>query len=155
MRSRRRAPSPRAPSTSWPVTLTPPRAAWVMTPAGEVTERTIAAVCGALSPGDIVIDGGNANYKDSMRRAATLKTQGIHFLDAGTSGGIWGLTEGYSLMVGGEKEAFDHVEPIFQTLAPGTGPGLRSRRARRRGALHQDGPQRHRVRHDAGLRRGL
>ena len=103
--------------------LTPPRAAWVMTPAGEVTERTIAAVCGALSPGDIVIDGGNANYKDSMRRAATLKTQGIHFLDAGTSGGIWGLTEGYSLMVGGEKEAFDHVEPIFQTLAPGPDRG--------------------------------
>ena len=103
--------------------LTPPRAAWVMTPAGEVTERTIAAVCGALSPGDIVIDGGNANYKDSMRRAATLKQQGIHFLDAGTSGGIWGLTEGYSLMVGGEKEAFDHVEPIFQTLAPGPDRG--------------------------------
>ena len=94
-----------------------------MTPAGEVTERTIAAVCGALSPGDVVIDGGNANYKDSMRRAAELKERGIYFLDAGTSGGIWGLAEGYSLMVGGEKEAFDLVEPIFQTLAPGPDRG--------------------------------
>ncbi|MCY4623983.1 MAG: decarboxylating 6-phosphogluconate dehydrogenase [Chloroflexi bacterium] len=103
--------------------LTPPRAAWVMTPAGEVTERTINAVCGALSPGDVVIDGGNANYKDSMRRAAALKEQGIYFLDAGTSGGVWGLTEGYSLMIGGEKEAFDLVEPIFQTLAPGPDRG--------------------------------
>ena len=103
--------------------LTPPRAAWVMTPAGEVTERTIAAVCGALEPGDIVIDGGNANYKDSIRRAASLKEKGIFFLDAGTSGGIWGLVEGYSLMVGGEREAFDRVEPIFQTLAPGPDRG--------------------------------
>ncbi|MCH8940505.1 MAG: decarboxylating 6-phosphogluconate dehydrogenase, partial [Chloroflexi bacterium] len=73
---------------------------------------------GALSEGDIIIDGGNANYKDSIRRAAMLKEKGLDFLDAGTSGGIWGLTEGYSLMIGGDKKAFEKVEPIFQTLAP-------------------------------------
>ena len=104
VRSKPRAPPGASSLAELAAQLTPPRAAWVMTPAGEVTERTITAVCGALSPGDIVIDGGNANYKDSMRRAATLKRQGIHFLDAGTSGGIWGLTEGYSLMVGGDRE---------------------------------------------------
>jgi 6-phosphogluconate dehydrogenase len=89
-----------------------------MAPAGEATERTLTALAGALSEGDIIIDGGNANYKDSIRRAAMLKEKGLDFLDAGTSGGIWGLTEGYSLMIGGDKAAFEKVEPIFQTLAP-------------------------------------
>ncbi len=98
--------------------LTAPRAVWVMAPAGEPTERTLTALAGALSEGDIIIDGGNANYKDSIRRAAMLKEKGLDFLDAGTSGGIWGLTEGYSLMIGGDKKAFEKVEPIFQTLAP-------------------------------------
>ncbi len=98
--------------------LTAPRAVWVMAPAGEATERTLVALAGSLSEGDIIIDGGNANYKDSMRRAAMLKEKGLDFLDAGTSGGIWGLTEGYSLMIGGDKAAFERVEPIFQTLAP-------------------------------------
>ena len=98
--------------------LTAPRAVWVMVPAGEPTESTINALAGTLSPGDVIIDGGNANYKDSMRRAASLMEQGISFLDAGTSGGIWGLKEGYSLMVGGNAEAFERLEPIFQTLAP-------------------------------------
>ena len=99
--------------------LSAPRAVWVMVPAGEPTESTINAVTDALSSGDIIIDGGNSNYKDSVRRASALKGKGISFLDAGTSGGIWGLTEGYSMMVGGETEAFQRIEPIIQTLAPG------------------------------------
>jgi 6-phosphogluconate dehydrogenase len=98
--------------------LTTPRAVWVMAPAGEATERTLVALAGSLSEGDVIIDGGNANYKDSMRRAAMLKEKGLDFLDAGTSGGVWGLTEGYSLMIGGDKAAFERVESIFQTLAP-------------------------------------
>jgi 6-phosphogluconate dehydrogenase len=98
--------------------LSTPRAVWVMAPAGEATERTLTALAGALSEGDVIIDGGNANYKDSMRRAVMLKEKGLDFLDAGTSGGVWGLTEGYSLMIGGDKAAYDRVEPIFKTLAP-------------------------------------
>ncbi len=99
--------------------LAPPRAVWVMVPAGEPTESTVNALAALLSTGDAVIDGGNAFYKDSVRRAAELKERGIHFLDAGTSGGVWGLAEGYSLMVGGDLDAFQRLEPIFQTLAPG------------------------------------
>ena len=103
--------------------LTPPRAVWVMVPAGQPTEDTINSVADLLSPGDVVIDGGNANYKDSMRRAAALKEQGLSFMDAGTSGGVWGLKEGYSLMVGGDSRVFERLEPIFQTLAPGPDRG--------------------------------
>ena len=103
--------------------LAPPRAVWVMVPSGEPTESTIIAVADAISPGDVVIDGGNSYYKDSMRRAAMLKERGLSFLDAGTSGGVWGLTEGYSLMIGGEPEAFHRLEPIFQTLAPAPDKG--------------------------------
>ena len=100
-----------------------PRAVWVMVPAGDPTEKTINTVADALSPGDTIIDGGNANYKDSMRRGATLTKRGLSFLDVGTSGGIWGLTEGYSLMIGGDSEAFRRLEPIFQTLAPAPDKG--------------------------------
>jgi 6-phosphogluconate dehydrogenase len=103
--------------------LSAPRAVWVMVPAGEATESTVAELATLLSSGDVVIDGGNSNYKDSTRRAAELKQQGIAFLDAGTSGGIWGLQEGYSLMVGGDQGAFQRLEPIFQTLAPGSDRG--------------------------------
>ena len=103
--------------------ITVPRAVWLMVPSGEPTEGTINALAGALSSGDTIIDGGNANYKDSMRRAAALKERGIAFLDAGTSGGIWGFKEGYSLMVGGDAEAFKRLEPIFQTLAPAADRG--------------------------------
>ena len=103
--------------------LTAPRAVWVMVPSGEVTESTINAVADSLSPGDTVIDGGNSNYKDSMRRAEALKARSLTFLDAGTSGGIWGLTEGYSMMVGGDPQAFRRLEPIFQALAPGADKG--------------------------------
>ncbi|MFC1942683.1 phosphogluconate dehydrogenase (NAD(+)-dependent, decarboxylating) [Chloroflexota bacterium] len=98
--------------------LTSPRAIWLMVPSGEPTETTINALAAELSPGDIVIDGGNSNYKDSNRRAAELAEKGIIFLDVGTSGGVWGLKEGYCLMVGGDNEAFYHMESIFRTLAP-------------------------------------
>ena len=98
--------------------LAQPRAVWAMVPAGQPTEDTINALAGLVSRGDTIIDGGNANYKDSTRRASRLKRQGISFLDAGTSGGIWGLEEGYSLMVGGDPAAFRRLEPVFQTLAP-------------------------------------
>ncbi|MBI2906140.1 MAG: decarboxylating 6-phosphogluconate dehydrogenase [Chloroflexi bacterium] len=105
------------------VSLGAPRAVWVMVPAGEATESAIDALANTLSPGDAVIDGGNSFYKDALRRAAALQTRGIAFLDAGTSGGIWGLTEGYSLMVGGEREVFRRLEPLFQTLAPSPNRG--------------------------------
>jgi 6-phosphogluconate dehydrogenase len=98
--------------------LTPPRAVWLMLPAGEATETTLEVVAHALSAGDTVIDGGNSNYKDSVRRAASLKERGLSFVDAGTSGGVWGLNEGYSLMLGGEKETVDRLRPLFETLAP-------------------------------------
>ena len=103
--------------------LEAPRAVWAMVPSGEPTETTINSVADLLSPGDAIIDGGNSNYKDSVRRAATLKERGIGFLDSGTSGGIWGLKEGYSLMIGGEPETFRRLEPIFQTLAPAADRG--------------------------------
>lgn len=98
--------------------LAPPRAVWVMLPAGDITEAAIGELSQLLDAGDAVIDGGNANYKDTMRRGELLAERGIHLLDAGTSGGVWGLTEGYSLMVGGDAAVFARLEPIFQTLAP-------------------------------------
>ena len=98
--------------------LAAPRAIWIMVPAGEPTENTLDELAELLSPGDAVLDGGNSNYKDSMRRGKKLAARGIDFIDVGTSGGIWGLTEGYSLMVGGEEAAVKRMEPIFHTLAP-------------------------------------
>ena len=98
--------------------LSAPRAAWVMVPAGDATESAINALAERLSPGDIIIDGGNSNYKDSQRRAAALKEQGLHFVDVGTSGGVWGLAEGYSMMVGGEDTAVHYLRPALETLAP-------------------------------------
>ena len=100
-----------------------PRAVWVMVPDGNPTESTINTLADYLSPGDVVIDGGNSNYKDSIRRAAALAEKGLFFLDAGTSGGIWGLAEGYSMMVGGDLATFQRLEPIFQTLAPAPDKG--------------------------------
>jgi 6-phosphogluconate dehydrogenase len=98
-----------------------PRVAWVMVPAGSAVEHTIEQLLPGLTRGDIIIDGGNSNYKDSKRRAARLKDKGIEFIDAGTSGGIWGLTVGYCLMIGASPEAFRQCEPIFRTLAPPEG----------------------------------
>ena len=103
--------------------LAAPRALWIMVPAGQPTEDTIDELARMLSPGDAILDGGNANYKDSMRRAEKLAAQGIDFIDVGTSGGIWGLTEGYSLMVGGDEAAVKRLEPIFHTLAPAPDKG--------------------------------
>jgi len=103
--------------------LAPPRAVWVMVPAGQPTEDTVDSLIPLLEAGDVVLEGGNANYKDSMRRAEKLAGHGLDFMDVGTSGGIWGLAEGYSLMIGGKKEVFQRLEPIFQTLAPGEDKG--------------------------------
>ena len=98
--------------------LSQPRAIWLMVPAGNPTEETINKLTPELTRGDIVIDGGNSNYNDSMRRAGILAKKGIIFLDVGTSGGVWGFKEGYCLMVGGDIKAFHRLEPIFRTLAP-------------------------------------
>ena len=104
-------------------TLSAPRAAWVMVPAGEPTESVITELAASFDEGDIIIDGGNSNYKDTMRRAEALIARGIHLVDVGTSGGIWGLTEGYSMMVGGNEDAVERLRPILETLAPGTDEG--------------------------------
>jgi len=101
--------------------LAPPRAVWVMVPAGAPTESTIEELAGKLAAGDVVIDGGNTRWTDDVRRAETLKPRGIHYVDAGTSGGIWGLEKGYCLMVGGEKDVVARLAPIFTTLAPPDG----------------------------------
>jgi 6-phosphogluconate dehydrogenase len=99
--------------------LQPPRAVWVMLPAGPITEGAIQELAGLLQPGDTVIDGGNTFYKDDVRRAGELAKKNLTYLDVGTSGGIWGLERGYCLMIGGDRAAFDRLEPIFATLAPG------------------------------------
>ena len=98
--------------------LSPPRAVWLMLPAGDVTEGTIDALAPLLSSGDVVLDGGNAYYKDTMRRGEKLAAHGLELMDVGTSGGVWGLSQGYSLMVGGSSQAFARLEPVFQALAP-------------------------------------
>ncbi|TQI76714.1 6-phosphogluconate dehydrogenase (decarboxylating) [Bosea sp. AK1] len=101
--------------------LKAPRAIWVMLPAGKITEATLTELAGLLSEGDTLIDGGNAFWKDDVRRGKELAAKGIHYMDIGTSGGVHGLDRGYCLMIGGDKEAFDRLEPIFATLAPGKG----------------------------------
>ncbi|MCL4396352.1 MAG: decarboxylating 6-phosphogluconate dehydrogenase [Chloroflexi bacterium] len=101
--------------------LKPPRIIWIMLPSGEVTEQALDNFLLLLSPGDIVVDGGNSNYHDSVRRAQKAADKKMHYLDCGTSGGVWGLQVGYCVMVGGEKETYDHCEPIFKTLAPPNG----------------------------------
>jgi 6-phosphogluconate dehydrogenase len=101
--------------------LPAPRAVWLMIPAGAPTEDAVTSLAGLLSAGDTVIDGGNSYFKDDVRRGQALKAKGIHYVDAGTSGGVWGLERGYCLMVGGEKEAVARLAPILQTLAPGRG----------------------------------
>ncbi len=100
-----------------------PKIVWLMVPAGKVTDDTVDHVMTLLKPGDIIIDGGNSNFHDSQRHAQKVTAAGMHFMDCGTSGGIWGLKVGYSLMIGGEKPIFEHCEPIFKTLAPENGYG--------------------------------
>ena len=99
--------------------LTPPRAAWIMVPAGAVTETTVEDLAQRMAAGDVLIDGGNSYYRDDIARAARLAGQGIHYVDVGTSGGVWGLERGYCLMIGGEDEVVARLRPIFATIAPG------------------------------------
>jgi 6-phosphogluconate dehydrogenase len=103
--------------------LTKPRAVWIMVPAGAPVDETIAGLTPHLSQDDILIDGGNSNYKDTQRRAANLKGQGFSYVDVGTSGGVWGLKEGYSLMVGGDQAAVERLRPLLETLAPAKDQG--------------------------------
>jgi len=98
--------------------LTRPRVIWMMIPAGEAVDKTLQALSPELEPGDVIVDGGNSNYKDTLRRTSMLREKKIRFVDVGTSGGVWGLTEGYCMMVGGEREVVERLRPIFDTLAP-------------------------------------
>ena len=148
--------------------LTPPRAIWIMLPAGKITESTVSDLADLLAPGDTIIDGGNTYYKDDIRRARQLRDKGITYVDVGTSGGIWGIERGYCMMIGGEKEGRGAAGPDL--CDAGAGPRAPSSARLNRGgarsplraglhpcgsgrcrALRQNGPQRHRVRHDAGL----
>ena len=131
-----------------------PRVVWVMVPSGEPTRATVASLADVLEAGDIIIDGGNSRYTDDQAHAASLEPKGIRYLDAGVSGGVWGLTEGYALMVGGDADTVAVAQPIFDSLKPPTGGFVHAGPVGCR-PLHQDGPQRHRVRDHAGLRRGL
>jgi 6-phosphogluconate dehydrogenase len=101
--------------------LTKPRAAWIMVPAGDPTEQTVNALAARFESGDAIIDGGNSYFKDDVRRSQKLKDRGIHYIDVGTSGGVWGLERGYCMMLGGPKEVVARLDPIFKTLAPGLG----------------------------------
>jgi len=122
--------------------LAPPRALWVMLPAGAPTENAIGELAGLLAPGDTIIDGGNTYWKDDIRRAREFSAKGLHYLDVGTSGGVWGLERGYCLMIGGDKAAVDRLDPIFAALALGGGdipetPGREGRDPRvEKGYLH-------------------
>src|SRR5437773_2666950 len=149
------------------VRLEKPRAVWIMLPAGEPTEQTVTTLAGRIEPGDILVDGGNSYYQDDVRRAGVLAARAIHYLDAGTSGGVWGAERGYCLMIGGDRQAAQSLEPIFKTLAPRArrhpayarpaagdcGAGLPLLWPVRVGTLRQDDSQRHRIRADAILRR--
>src|SRR5438093_8609824 len=120
--------------------LEKPRAVWIMLPAGEPTEQSVRTLGDNMEPGDSIIDGGNSYYKDDVRRAGALTAKGIHYIDAGTSGGVWGAERGYCLMIGGEKQAVENLATVFKTLAPGRGdiprtPGLPSGTAEE-GYLH-------------------
>ena len=101
--------------------LKTPRAIWIMVPAGDPTETTVQALAKLMQNGDTIIDGGNSMFKDDVRRAASLKEKAIHYVDVGTSGGVWGIDRGYCMMIGGPKEAVQRLDPIFKTLAPGLG----------------------------------
>jgi 6-phosphogluconate dehydrogenase len=122
--------------------LEAPRAVWIMLPAGAPTEAAVPELAGLMQPGDTIIDGGNTFYKDDIRRAAMLEERGIHYIDVGTSGGVWGLERGYCMMIGGDQQAVDRLDMLFAALAPGVGdiprtPGRRGRDPRaEQGYIH-------------------
>ena len=119
--------------------LTPPRAVWIMVPAGGPTEATVQQVAQQLQTGDAIIDGGNSYFKDDVRRSKELQGKGIHYIDVGTSGGVWGLERGYCMMIGGPKEAVQRLDPIFKTLAPGKGDIPRTPGREKLGGTAEDG----------------
>jgi len=119
--------------------LDKPRVAWVMVPAGGPTENTVLALAKHFEAGDIIIDGGNTYFKDDVRRGKLLKEKGIHYVDVGTSGGVWGLERGYCMMVGGAKEAVRHIDPILKTLAPGRGDIPRTPGREQKGGTAEEG----------------
>ena len=119
--------------------LNKPRVAWVMVPAGDPTEKTVMALGERMEAGDIIIDGGNSNYKDDVRRAKAMQPKGIQYVDVGTSGGIWGIDRGYCMMVGGPQKAVAHLDPILKTLAPGRGNTPPSPGRERMGGTADDG----------------
>jgi 6-phosphogluconate dehydrogenase len=100
--------------------LDKPRAAWIMVPAGDITDRTIQSVAEVFEEGDVIIDGGNTHYRDDIRHAAELRERGIHHVDVGTSGGVWGLKRGFCLMIGGEQDVVERLYPLFASIAPAT-----------------------------------
>ena len=125
--------------------LEKPRTAWVMVPAGDITDKTIASLAEVLEPGDTIIDGGNSYYHDDLRHAAALKEKGIHHVDVGTSGGVWGFERGFCLMIGGEDEVVDRLSPIFASIAPGfeaaeRTPGRTGERAQSEHGYYHCGP---------------
>jgi 6-phosphogluconate dehydrogenase len=119
--------------------LEAPRTVWIMLPAGAVTEAAVAEVADLLSPGDVIIDGGNTFWKDDVRRSGELGARGLHYLDVGTSGGVWGLERGYCLMIGGDRETVERLDPIFAALAPGAGDIPRTPRRENRDARVEQG----------------
>jgi 6-phosphogluconate dehydrogenase len=116
--------------------LAKPRVAWVMVPCGAPTEETVRELAGLMESGDIVIDGGNSFFQDDVRRARELKPKGLHYVDVGTSGGIWGLERGYCMMIGGPPEAVKRIDPILKTLAPGPDAGVKPKNTTEEGYLH-------------------
>ena len=119
--------------------LKPPRAVWIMVPAGGPTEATVQKLAQHLQAGDAIIDGGNSFFKDDVRRSKDLKPKGIHYIDVGTSGGVWGLERGYCMMIGGPKEAVQRLDPIFKTLAPGKGDIPKTPGREKLGGTAEDG----------------
>jgi 6-phosphogluconate dehydrogenase len=119
--------------------LSAPRAAWVMVPAGDPTEKTVQSLLSLMQSGDTIIDGGNSYFKDDVRRAEMCAAKGVHYVDVGTSGGVWGLERGYCMMIGGPKEAVQRLDPIFKTLAPGRGNIPRTPGREKLGGTAEDG----------------
>ncbi len=119
--------------------LEKPRTAWLMVPAGEPTEKTVLALAERLEPGDVIVDGGNSYFKDDIRRARALAPKGLHYVDVGTSGGVWGLERGYCLMIGGERQVVERLDPVFRSLAPGRGQIARTPGRGTRGGTAEEG----------------